>query len=57
VVEQVPSHHLYPSSTGLDTPNRFETIGAMLSRRGHSGARITRMAGGDFARVTGEAWS
>jgi membrane dipeptidase len=35
----------------LNTPRRFETIATLLSRRGHSDARIEKIIGGNFARL------
>jgi len=35
----------------LNTPNRLETIAALLSRKGHADARIEKILGGNFARL------
>jgi membrane dipeptidase len=40
----------------LNHARRFETIGAMMSARGHSDARIAKVLGGNFARVMREVW-
>ncbi|KRA16434.1 membrane dipeptidase [Lysobacter sp. Root604] len=40
----------------LNHPRRFETLGAMLSARGHSDARIGKILGGNFKRVMSEVW-
>jgi membrane dipeptidase len=47
---------LYTFIPDLNMPNRFEVLGAMLSERGHSQARIAKILGGNFARVMGEVW-
>jgi membrane dipeptidase len=47
---------LYTFIPDLNMPNRFEVLGAMLSERGHSDARIAKLLGGNFARVMGEVW-
>ncbi|MBM0106384.1 membrane dipeptidase [Steroidobacter sp. S1-65] len=47
---------LYTFIPDLNHPRRFETLGAMLSARGHSDARIHKILGGNFARVLGEIW-
>lgn len=35
----------------LNTPQRFDTLATLLSRRGHSDARIGKILGGNFARL------
>ncbi|MDY7232579.1 dipeptidase [Hyalangium rubrum] len=40
----------------LNHARRFETLGALLSARGHSDARIAKILGGNFARVMREVW-
>lgn len=40
----------------LNTPRRFETLAALLARRGHSDARIAKILGGNFARLFREVW-
>lgn len=47
---------LYTFIPDLNHARRFETLGAMLSARGHSDARIAKVLGGNFARVLGEVW-
>ncbi len=50
------SPELYTFIPDLNHARRFETIGAMLSARGHSDARIAKILGGNFARVMREVW-
>jgi membrane dipeptidase len=50
------SPELYTFAPDLNHARRFETLGAMLSRRGHSDARIAKILGGNFARVMREVW-
>ncbi|WP_217705668.1 dipeptidase [Peristeroidobacter soli] len=47
---------LYFFLPDLNHVRRFETLGAMLSARGHSDARIEKILGGNFARVMAEVW-
>lgn len=47
---------LYTFIPDLNMANRFEVLGAMLSARGHSDARIAKILGGNFARVMREVW-
>ena len=47
---------LYTFIPDLNHPRRFETLGAMMSARGHCDARIQKILGGNFARVLGELW-
>ena len=47
---------LYTFIPDLNVVNRFEALGAMLSARGHSDARIDKILGGNFARVFREVW-
>ncbi|MBS0416910.1 MAG: membrane dipeptidase [Proteobacteria bacterium] len=47
---------LYLFVTDLNHARRFETLGSLLSRRGHSDARIAKILGGNFARVMTEVW-
>jgi membrane dipeptidase len=49
-----PELFLFPPD--LNMANRFEVLAAMLSKRGHSDARIAKILGGNFARVMGEVW-
>lgn len=48
---------LYTFIPDLNHVRRFEHLGAMLSARGHSDARIAKVLGGNFARVMGDVWS
>ena len=50
------SPELYLFIPELNHARRFETLGALLSKRGHSDARIAKVLGGNFARVMGEVW-
>jgi membrane dipeptidase len=56
VFEKGRSTDLYMFIPDLNHLRRFETLGAMLSRRGHSDTRIAKVLGGNFARVMGEVW-
>jgi len=47
---------LYTFIPDLNMANRFEVLAAMLSKRGHSDARIAKVLGGNFARVFTEVW-
>jgi membrane dipeptidase len=47
---------LYLFIPDLNVANRYEVLGAMLSARGHSDARIAKILGGNFARVLREVW-
>jgi membrane dipeptidase len=40
----------------LNTPRRFETLAGLLQKRGHSGAWIEKILGGNFARLFKEVW-
>lgn len=40
----------------LNTPRRFDLIARHLLARGHSDARVSKILGGNFARLFGEAW-
>lgn len=40
----------------LNSPNRFDTLAAMLDRRGWKASRIEKILGGNFARVMREVW-
>jgi membrane dipeptidase len=46
----------YPFIEDLNHLRRFETLGALLARRGHSESRIAKVLGGNFARVMQEVW-
>lgn len=50
------SEEVYLYVPELNTVDRFETLAALLSARGHSDARIGKILGGNFARVMGEVW-
>ena len=50
------SEEVYLFVPDLNTVDRFETVAALLSARGHSDARIGKILGGNFARVMGEVW-
>lgn len=47
---------LYTFIPDLNHVRRFEMLGAMLSARKHSDARIAKVLGGNFARVMGDIW-
>ncbi len=47
---------LYTFIPDLNTADRFDTLAAMLSARGHGDARIAKILGGNFARVMAEVW-
>jgi len=47
---------LYMFLPDLNVADRYERIGALLSARGHSDARIAKILGGNFARVLREGW-
>jgi membrane dipeptidase len=46
----------YLFANDLNTSRRFETIALMLSKRGHSGARIEKILGRNLLRVFSEVW-
>lgn len=48
---------LYTFIPDLDTADRFDTLAALLSKRGHSDARIDKIPGGNFARVMRDVWN
>jgi membrane dipeptidase len=48
-----PDAYLFAAE--LNTPRRFETLAGLLSRRGHSGPRIEKLLGGNFARLFAES--
>lgn len=56
VFEKGRPAQLYTFIPDLNHPRRFETLGAMLSARGHGDARIQKILGGNFARVLSEVW-
>ena len=47
---------LYLFIPDLNHLTRFETLAAMLSKRGHKDGRIEKILGGNFARVMKEVW-
>lgn len=47
---------LYTFIPDLNTADRFDTLAMLLSKRGHSDARIEKILGGNFARVFAEVW-
>lgn len=47
---------LYMFIPDLNMPDRFLVLADMLSKRGHSDARIAKVLGGNFARVMREVW-
>jgi membrane dipeptidase len=47
---------LYTFIPDLNRADRFDRLAAMLSKRGHSNARIAKILGGNFARVFREVW-
>lgn len=47
---------VYTFVPDLNTPRRFEAIGALLAARGHSDAVIGKVLGGNFRRLFGDAW-
>lgn len=47
---------LYTFIPDLNRADRFDTLAAMLSKRGHSDARIGKILGGNFARAMAEVW-
>ena len=49
--ESVDVYNFVPD---LNTPDRFDTLAALLAKRGYSDARIGKIVGGNFARVFGE---
>ena len=40
----------------LNTPQRFEKLAILLSKRGHSDTQIEKILGGNFARLFREVW-
>lgn len=47
---------LYTFIPDLNTADRFDRLAMLLSKRGHSDARIAKILGGNFARVMREVW-
>ncbi|HSX62691.1 MAG TPA: membrane dipeptidase [Tahibacter sp.] len=56
IFEKGRPEDLYLFIPDLNTPDRFDTLAALLASRGHSDARIEKILGGNFARVMGEVW-
>lgn len=56
VFERGRSLELYLFIPDLNHTRRFETLAAMLARRGHPERRIAKILGGDSARVMTEVW-
>lgn len=56
IFEKNRPEDLYTFIPDLNMSRRFEVLGAMLSRRKHSDARIAKILGGNFARVMREVW-
>jgi membrane dipeptidase len=50
------SAEVYNFLPDLNTADRFDTLAHLLSRRGHSDARIAKVLGGNFARLLAEVW-
>ncbi len=47
---------VYTFLPDLNTPRRFETLAGLLLARGHSESRVTKILGGNFARLFREVW-
>ena len=47
---------VYTFVPDLNTPNRFETIAALLSKRGKSDRVIEKVLGGNFLRLFAQTW-
>ncbi|NUS39442.1 MAG: peptidase M19 [Lysobacter sp.] len=56
VFERGRPEDLYLFIPDLNRADRYEVLAGMLSKRGHSEARIAKIMGGNFARVMGEVW-
>lgn len=50
------SEDVYTFVPDLNSPRRLETIAAQLQARGHSGERIGKVLGDNFARLFAEVW-
>jgi membrane dipeptidase len=57
ILEKGRPEDLYTFIPDLNVADRFDVLAAMLSKRGHSDARIAKILGGNFARVFKEVWS
>jgi membrane dipeptidase len=51
------SEDVYLFIPDLNTPRRFETLAGELLRRGYSEARVSKILGGNFARLFSEVWA
>jgi membrane dipeptidase len=40
----------------LNSPDHFNRVAVLLSRRGHSDTQIEKILGGNFERILSEAW-
>jgi membrane dipeptidase len=47
----------YLFAAELNTPRRFETLGLMLAKRGHTSTRIEKILGRNLLRVFSETWN
>lgn len=47
---------VYTFLPDLNSTDRLDVLAGLLSRRGHSDARIGKILGGNFARLFGESW-
>jgi membrane dipeptidase len=56
IFERGRPQDLYTFIPDLNRADRFDRLASMLSKRGHSDARIAKILGGNFARVMREAW-
>lgn len=50
------SEDVYTFVPDLNTPRRFERIARLLLDRGHSGPRVAKILGGNFARLFRDTW-
>ena len=46
----------YLFANDLNTPRRFETLGELLLKRGHSEVTVSKVLGGNLARVFADTW-
>lgn len=47
----------YLFANDLNTPRRFETLSELLLKRGHSEATVSKVLGGNMARVFADTWA
>ncbi len=47
---------VYTFVPDLNSPRRFEILADLLEKRGHKGARIEKVLGGNFARLLSDVW-